>query len=187
MVRQNLLFTEQEINLLRSWKGQRLVSIGCDKKPYSHLRLTAWFAAILQIEATPFYLCNFTEPMDYYGAVDDVARMTLATRRDAIIDDKKDWWQTIHVNRTIQDIHLVQEHQELFENGEQTYDVYVTRGILLDFWRLEISFEKAVWFSEDIDIAIGHDVLKTFAPIKDFEEDWEDGCVGKCSRELVQV
>ncbi len=186
MIRQDLRFTEREMALLRNWREKRLVLLQCEKKGYSHLNLTAYPAAILQIEDQTYYLYNFTEPLDYYGYVDDVARMTLSTTRETAVDSYGHL-QTIPVNRTIQDIHLVQEHQELFENGEQTYDVYVTRGILLDFWRLEISFEKAVWFSEDIDIAIGHDVLKTFAPIKDFEEDWEDGCVGKCSRELVQV
>ena len=186
MIRQDLRFTERETALLRNWREKRLVLLQCEKKGYSHLNLTAYPAAILQIEDQTYYLYNFTEPLDYYGYVDDVARMTLSTTRETVVDSYGHL-QTIPVNRTIQDVHLVQEHQMLFENGEQLYDVYVTRGILLDFWRLEISFEKPVWFSEDIFITIGHDVLKTFTPTKDFEEDWMEGCVGKCSRELVRV
>ena len=53
-----------------------------------------------------------------------------------------------NIENTISKIQIVNENQKVFYKGEQTYDVWVTRGIIFLFADgLELSFEKDV-FSE---------------------------------------
>lgn len=62
----------------------------------------------------------------------------------------------IPVEEMIQEIQIVNEHQELFHLGVKTYDVQVTRGIIFLLQNGgEISFEKNIWFSEMISIHKG--------------------------------
>lgn len=94
----------------------------------------------------------------------------------------------IPVEEMIQEIQIVNEHQELFHLGVKTYDVQVTRGIIFLLQNGgEISFEKNIWFSEMISIHKGTPLTNQFIPISEFEEDWTDDYVGKCERETIKI
>ena len=91
----------------------------------------------------------------------------------------------ISVNETVDKIQIIQENQRLFEGSKQTYNVWVTRGIIFHFGDHQYSFEKPVWFSEDIYIQKGYD-LKSFASTDKFvNDDWNDDCIAECERESV--
>ena len=96
---------------------------------------------------------------------------------------------TIPVEQTITGISLVQENQQLFDQGKQTYDVWVTRGIIFSLDDHQISFEKPIWFSEDIIIRKGYDLLEQFAPIETItdSENWAEDLELKCTRNLVEL
>lgn len=57
----------------------------------------------------------------------------------------------IPINGVISEISIINEHQELFENDTQIYDVYVTRGIIFKFEDgHELSFEKEIFIMRAI-------------------------------------
>ena len=74
----------------------------------------------------------------------------------------------------------------MFDQGVQTYDVWVTRGIIIDVGDHQISFEKPVWFSEDIIIRKGYELQKTFRSAEAITnaENWNDGMEMTCSRNV---
>lgn len=179
----NLCFTEQEIEFLRSMVGKTLVSIQHDKFRYTN---TSFKAVALHLADATYYLYSLTEIMDFYGDTEEVARWSLQTDRKDFLDAKE--WITMPIDETIRDIRLVQEHQEVFDGEEQTDDVLVTRGLIFDFGDRELSFEKAAWFSEDIYIQKGQDLISTFTRTSDFEEDeWPDGLTAKCTRSILTL
>ena len=67
------------------------------------------------------------------------------------------------------------------------YDVWVTRGIIIDFDNHELAFEKPVWFSEDIVIRKGYNLSEKFQPTEEICKagKWKDGVMMECSREVV--
>ena len=57
------------------------------------------------------------------------------------------------------------------------YDVWVTRGIIIEFGDHELAFEKPVWFSEDIVIRKGYNLIVKFQPVEEICKGgkWKDG------------
>ena len=87
-------------------------------------------------------------------------------------------------------IRLIEENQQLFHLGQQIYDVWVTRGLIFDLEDgREVSFEKPIWFSEDIDIQRGYNTLEMYAPINEFTEAWEEteGYEARCFRSIRMI
>lgn len=179
----NLCLTSHEIEILRSMVGKKLVSIQHDKFRYTNTSLEA---VALHLEDATYYLYSLTEVMDFYGDTEEVARWSLQAGKKDFIDAKD--WIVSPIDETIRDIRLVQEHQEVFDGEEQTDDVLVTRGLIFDLGDRELSFEKAAWFSEDIYIQKGQNLISTFTRTSDFEEDdWPDGLTAKCTRSILTL
>ena len=132
-----------------------------------------------------YYLYSFTEPIDHFGSVEDVAVWTFTKERYPLLENKS--FISTPVNETITDIILVQENQQLFHNDEQIYNVWVTRGLIFELGDHQIAFEKDVWFSEDIIVLKGYDLADRFNPTDDFAEDWEKGYMAKCVRQSVSL
>ena len=87
------------------------------------------------------------------------------------------------IQATINEIMLVQENQRLYKGNNQIYDVWVTRGIIMNFGDFQLSFEKAIWFSEDIYIQKGYDLAERFASTDNFiKSDWNAGLKAECTR-----
>ena len=94
----------------------------------------------------------------------------------------------IRLHKSFRGVEIVQENQRLFERGKQIYDVWLTRGIVFDFGDRQLSFEKAVWFSEDIYIQRGYDLAKKFSKVEAFiNSDWNESIVAECSRETIAL
>lgn len=183
MVSMDIRLQSEEINALRSLVGKELISIQHDAFTY-----TDSSSQIIQINAEngTFYLYSFTEPLDYFGAEEDVAVWSFETERYKAVDRKK--FTETPIRRTIKGISLVQENQRLYENGAQIYDIWLTRGIIIELGDCQLSFEKAVWFSEEIYIQEGHDLIRKFASIDEFvKSDWEESIVAECSREIIAL
>ena len=134
-----------------------------------------------------FYLYSFTEPLDYYGAEEDVAVWSVKEKEYLLIVNKS--FVSTSIQEKITAIHIVQEHQRLFENSQQTYDVWVTRGIIIDFGDHELAFEKPIWFSEDILIHKGNNLIERFQPVEEICKSgkWKDGITMECSREIMTL
>lgn len=172
-----------EMTSLQSLIGQELISVKHD--PFTFVNASSQVVQIIS-KSSEFYLYSFTQPLDYYGSEEDVAVWTIENDRYKIVD-QKDFVDT-PINEILKSILVVQENQRLFQNGKQIYDVWLTRGIILDFGDHQYSFEKAVWFSEDIYIQKGYDLINKFTSVNDFiNGDWDKEFTAECNREIIQL
>ncbi len=130
-----------------------------------------------------WYLYCFTEPLDYYGSIEDVSVLSFESKEFSFFQDK----QCIEtpIGETIKRIIVVQENQKLFENHALIYDVWLTRGIIFDFGNHQVSFEKGAWLSEQIIIRKGYDLLSEFTPTNAVMNDFSEDAVVECERQTV--
>lgn len=131
---------------------------------------------------------NVQEPVDYYGNMDDVAICRFIKAKVADIHSALEGVTQIDtpINGCIEKVVLVNENQQVFENGTQTYDVWLTRGVIFMVDGREISFEKQNWpYSEEINIERGYNLIDKFGDVRDFSEDWDPGIEAVAVRENV--
>lgn len=176
-------FTDKEIGILKSLVGKKLIAFHHDE---FHFTNSSSQLVCIESEAGTTYLYSLTEPLDYYGSVEDVAIWTISDERYKFVDKKQ--LISSFVNETVNKIYVIQENQRLFESGQQTYDVWITRGIIFDFSKHQFSFEKPIWFSEDIYIRKGYKLINEFAGTDKFvNDDWSEGCTAECERHVITL
>lgn len=125
-----------------------------------------------------YKMSNVQEPVDYYGNMDDVTICRFIKAKVADIHSALEGVTQIDtpINGCIEKVVLVNENQQVFENGTQTYDVWLTRGVIFMVDGREISFEKQNWpYSEEINIERGYNLIDKFGDVRDFSEDWDPG------------
>ncbi len=177
----DIRFDEQEMNLLRSLIGKHLQSYQHDEFRFTP---TSTQAVQFVIEGdTPYYLYSFVESQDYFGVREDVAVWSFSDEKLPIID-KKLFIKT-PVREAIKSILLVQENQRTYENNEQAYNVWLTRGIIFDMGENQIAFEKDRWFSEEIIVHKGYALIDQFVSADEFGKDWAPDIITECSREII--
>lgn len=144
------------------------------------------------IDKNVYKFTNFCEVLDYYGKDEDIAvlKFNISDPKEIVTCVVGGEMIETPIDSIIDKIYVVNEHQKLFHNGTQTYDVWITRGIIF-FLKdgREVSFEKDVWFSEFISIQRGYNLIEKFEPVDEFLEGWE-GCEGytpECSREVIVI
>ncbi len=132
-----------------------MISYKCDPFLFS----TSVYGIVgIQLEDSSYSFTNTLEVMDYYGASEEVAYFRILP---SVYDDIHSLVQNQEMVETpigsiIEDVIIVNECQRLFEKGIQTYEIMVTRGIIFKFDEgNELSFEKNIWFSEDITVERG--------------------------------
>ena len=184
MNRIDVRLKEADQLLLRSLIGKTLESVEHDEFTFTN---TSSQAVRFNIDGERLYLYSFTEPLDYYGSIEDVAIWSVERTEYPMIPNKT--FIKAPVQQTIVGIALVQENQKLYNQDEQTYDVWVTRGIIIDLGDHQISFEKPIWFSEDIIIRKGYKLAKQFSPVEMLTEadNWADGIRLECCRTIVHL
>ena len=183
MERIDIRLKEDEIQFLRSLIGNELKAIHHDE--FNFVNSSSQVVGF-ETATSSFYLYSFTEPQDYYGTTEDVAIWSIEDTRYPLLNSKI--LVNTPINQRVCSIQLIQENQRLFKNGIQIYDVWVTRGIIIDFGDRQISFEKAVWFSEEIYIQKGYGLIEKFASTNNFvESDWDAGITAECSRSIDTI
>lgn len=167
--------------------GKRLNYIMHDPFIYSN---SVYGIVGLNIEDEYFKVSNQIEVEDFFGAKEDVARF------DVIKDQKENIHSYVDgvnmsatpINQLIKGILVVNEHQQLFEDEQQTYDVWITRGFIIELADgLEISLEKEIWFSEEINIERGYNLIDKFSPISRVTEGWSSPKKMVCEREILYI
>ena len=180
-------FSVSDIDLIRSMLSKKMLKYKCDPFLYSP---SVYGIIGVAIEDASFAFTNNTEVMDYFGEQEDVAVFRVAPKPYDEIHSRiqdQDMIETV-VDSTVSQITVVNEVQRLFEKNSLTYEVYVTRGIIFRFEDgHELSFEKNIWFSEDITIKKGYDLIQQFSPVSEFTDGWSGDFHGECSRELVTI
>jgi hypothetical protein len=142
------------------------------------------------IGGNAFKLTNLIEVLDYYGQMKDVAVFRFEPTTPDDIKTFMDNGKMIDfpVRSRIKEIRVVNENQKLFHNEKQAYDVYTVRGLIFVLEDgHEISFKKPIWFSEEIYIQKGYNLIEEFSPIDEFGEGWEGDYRRECSCEVISV
>lgn len=165
--------------------GKRLVSISHDPFIYSN---SVYGIAGIKTEDDTYKVTNLIEVRDYFGEMEDVAVFKVA---EDVPENIHSYIQgetliTTPVEERIVSIDVVNEHQCLYENDVQTYDVWITRGFVITLeYGLQISFEKEIWFSEDINIEKGYKLADKFFSLDRVTEGWSEPKKLICERETI--
>lgn len=176
-------FNQGEMNILRQLLEKNIIAFKHDEFNFNN---SSSQVVGIETENGMIYLYSLTELLDYYGSFEDVAVWKLTEERYSFVDKKN--LISSPVNESIKAIYVVQENQRLYEDGKQTYNVWVTRGLIFDFGDHQFSLEKPIWFSEDIYIQKGYDLIDKFAATDNFvNDDWSDGCIAECEREIILI
>lgn len=180
-------FSASEMAEIQKMVGKKMVKYKCDPFEFS----TSVYGIVgVVFEDADYAFTNLTEVMDYFGEQEDVALFKFEKRPISSIQSliQNQIMIEIPVESTVSEVLVVNENQQLFENGEQIYEVLLTRGIIFKFEDgHELSFEKNIWFSEDITVEKGYDLLKRFTPETEFDEGWSGNYSGACYREIISV
>ena len=181
-------FDDKTMQCLKSMIGQKFIKYRCDPFKFTN---SVYLTVGIFIGAQTYELKNEIQVLDYYGQLEDVAVLTLQTTteeklKSGIMDGKQ---IDMPIGEKIKEIHLINENQRIYQKGKQSYDVWLTRGIIFVLSDREVSFEKEIWFSEDININRGYDLINTFASTDKFLEGWEEDndILPECSREVIIV
>ncbi len=183
----DIRFSDNIIKSINLMVGKTMVKYRCDPFEFS----TSVYGQVgIEVDNEAFVFSNFAEVMDYYGNNEDVAvfKMKLMPFND--IKSKIQGMAMVEtpINDIISEINIVNEHQKLFERGVQTYDVWLTRGIIFKFQSgNELFFEKSVWFSEDISVEKGYNVIERYTSVDEFKESWSGDYTAECDREIIMV
>lgn len=183
----DIRFDKETLSIINGLVGQQMLCYKSDSFVYTP---SVYGIVGFCIGDKTYSLTNFVEVLDYFGTDEDVAVFRLNQCQPGDIHsytDKEELIKTT-VGEKITAIKVVNENQQLYYKGEQTYDVYTVRGIIFQFESgYELSFEKNVWFSEMITIMRGTSLMDKFVSTDDFTEGWEgiSDYEPKCYREVV--
>lgn len=157
----------------------------CDPFVYS----TSVYAIVgISVEDKSYAFTNIAKVMDYFGEKEEVALFKIQCVAYDSIHSMIQNQEMIEmpVKSIISEIMVVNETQRLYENHIPIYEVQLTRGIIFKFEDgNELSFEKNIWFSEDITVERGYDLIQKFTPTEEFGEGWSGEYHGECSREIL--
>ena len=180
-------FNDNELGIIREMSGKEFEAYECDPFIFT----TSVYGIIgLYIGGSAYKITNFVKAENYYGKKEDVADFRVDVARPGEIHSYMDGGEFIKtpVKAIISKIRIINEHQKLFYREEQTYDVQVTRGIIFELSDgREISFEKDVWFSEEISVEKGSNLIDRFTSTDEFTQNWDgiDDYTAMCSREEI--
>ncbi|MCH5210692.1 MAG: hypothetical protein J1F01_06965 [Oscillospiraceae bacterium] len=182
-------FDDNTIAALKNIIGRNVKKYKCDPPVVDS---TVYGIIGIFIDDKVYKLTNFCEVLDYYGQPEDVAvfRFALSNKDEIKTCLLEGEMIDTPIESLIKEIHVINENQRLFYKEQQTYNVWLTRGLIFILADgSEISFEKDIWFSEFIETQRGHKLISKFSSVNIFLEGWED-CEGyrtECSREATII
>ena len=180
-------FSASDMAAIKSMIGKRMLKYKCDPFEFS----TSVYGIVgIALEDSSYAFTNLTEVMDYFGDQEDVALFKLKQMSYADIHSMIQGQTMIDnpIDSIIKEINIVNEKQQLFDNEVLIYEVLVTRGIIFKFDAgHELSLEKNIWFSEDISIEKGYNLINRFSPVNEFEESWSGNLNGICQRNIISL
>ncbi|MBE5807248.1 MAG: hypothetical protein E7317_02785 [Clostridiales bacterium] len=182
----DIRFDATTMETLQELIGKKLVKYKCD--PF--FSPSAFGIVGLYTEQGIFALTNDIRVMDHFGSDEDVAVLELNASTEREIHSWIDNITMVEtpVGTSVKEIRVINENQRLYRGGEQIYDVWLTRGIIFVMNdRLEIAFEKQVWFSEMISVSKGYHLYQQFSPVNEFSENWEYPFTGECERQVITL
>lgn len=180
-------FSALDMAEIKGMVGKKLLKYKCDPFEFSP---SVYGIVGIAFENMSFAFTNIVTAMDYYGEQEDVALFKMQRTPFSSIQSlvQNQTMVETPVESIVAEILVINEKQQLFERGIITYEVLVTRGIIFKFEDgHELSLEKNIWFSEDITVKKGYDLIQHFTPTTEFEEGWSGDFRGECTREIISV
>lgn len=174
-------------SILKEWIGKEFIKYKCDAFEFTN---SVTQIVGLYIGNDIFAITNIQEPVDYYGFTEDIAvgRLSKAKEEDIKSAFKDVEMVSAPIEDNISSITLVNECQRMYKDRELTYEVWLTRAIIIEAGGLEISFEKdTVPFSEEIIIQRGRDLAKKRDDNDDFLQEWDEGYSPEYTRDIVII
>ena len=130
----------------------------------------------LEIDGKVFELTNDYEAMDFLALDNEATVFRIANSKwDAIEPRINNVINETNVNEIIHKIILVNDHTTLMFDQHVEYDMWDTKAIILCFENHEICFVKQdCWFSQEIEIYKGHDLLEKVGDGKGILADFDE-------------
>jgi hypothetical protein len=173
---------------LKQYINQEFKKFRCEKFLFTNSVLEV---VGLYINDDLLTLNNEEQLVDYFGILEDVPIFSLRTKsnnQEKIAEIEDNMIDRI-VNKRIVSITIVNEHQIMIYKTKPKYDVWITRAIIFKLDDLEeICFEKdSVWFSEEIVVNRGHNLINILDGTNKFIEtmEMEEDTTGECYREKI--
>ncbi|MDO4515252.1 MAG: hypothetical protein Q4B72_14630 [Lachnospiraceae bacterium] len=174
-------------NLFKTFVGKIFNKYRCDEFVYTS---SVTQIVGLYIGDEVFKMTNILESIDYYGVTEDIAvcKFNCCEESDIKSAFVEGHLTDTPVNGIINQIKMVNEHQQVFVNDTLEYDVWLTRGIIFFVNGREISFEKdIVPFSEELNIRKGYELIDSFGEKEDFTEGWDEDTRAQVEREVITI
>ena len=174
------------IDTIKNLIGKCFIKYKCDEFKFTN---SVTGTVGIYIDDLVYEFRNEQETVDYFGVTDEYAVFKMINSTDDNIQSFFLNTEQIStpVREKISKIIVINENQKLYKDGIQTYDVWLTRGIIFCLDEREIAFQKdMVPFSEEIYINKGYNLIDTFEENNNFCGDWDEaeGYRGECTRNI---
>ncbi len=176
-----------DLSLIKRWIGKKLIQYKND--PFEFTNSVTQIVG-LYIDEDVYSLTNIQETVDYFGTTDDIAIFKLSRSNSNQISSAFKDVEMVNtpVNDVIKSVRIINEQQKISKDGEEGYEVWLTRAIIFAVGDREISFEKdTVPFSEEIIIQKGYNLTELIADNTGFLDDWDDDIIPECIREIIDI
>ena len=159
-------FSVDEKLALQGLIGERFKSYQCDEFLF---RPSVYQLVGMNIGHKTYVLENVTQPLDYYGSIEDVG---------GVLSFKESFAENIEsrvvggslltcsIDQEIKDIEIIEDVHTMIKNGVPTYKYSYTKAIVFVLPDRQLAFEKDIWLSEDIFIYKGVHVSDSIMPIE---------------------
>lgn len=169
----NIAFSKETYKIFDKMIGKNFNKFSCNRFIYSN---SVYGIVGIYIDDDIYKITNFIDVVDYYGKMEDVAvfKFEVANKNEIVSPIQDEEMIDTPIKRIIKKIEVVNENQIQYKKGEILYNNWVTRGVIFYFDDgTELSFEKDIWFSEDIGIERGKHLIDKFSSTDEFSEAWE--------------
>ena len=148
----------KSLKLLSNMIGKKFEKYRCDEFKFAP---SVYQIVGLYVGDCVYALINETKELDYFGETDDVSVMRVdAVNENEIKSHLVDGKQIdTPINQIIQDIIVITDTEYMSENGVDLYCYDFTAAIVFVLPDRQVVFERDCWFSEDILIYRGSNVI----------------------------
>lgn len=175
----NKLFTEKEINILKSLIGQKIDKIRHDRFDYTN---TSFRRITFFVGDKVYELLNEAEETDFMW--DDYGEEAVAVFKFSEIEDKGMDYKygfdnypaqiETPINDVVKDIIVIEDNVKSFDSSTKSLvsEYNYVKGIIVELGQIKYCFNRGVWFSEEIVINKGQEPE---SKIGNIDNDWEWG------------
>lgn len=160
-----------DITLIKSFIGKTLQKYKNAEFVYTN---SVTYILGFQIDDYVFELTNEYEAFDFFGLDDEATIFRVSKSGWNKIESVINNINETSVDEVIRKIVLVNDHTTLGADNKIEYDMWDTKAIIFYFENYEICFAKQdCWFSQEIEIYKGYDLIEKISNGTDLLSDFE--------------